>query len=102
VLKPEDKKNFVDLFHNVIINDGVKVGELLIKRSKNNDKVKDPEVFADEIKKIVDEVHKSGLQLGKLGINSLLYKVLNLCYKHQVKLEARYTTVLLAIGFLII
>lgn len=40
------------------------------------------------------------LPVGKVGINSLLQKVLVLCYQHQVKLESRFVSVVVAIGVL--
>lgn len=48
----------------------------------------------------VSEVHQSGLTLGKVGVGALLHRVLALCYKHRVKLESNFVSVVLAIGIL--
>eukprot|EP01038_Epipyxis_sp_PR26KG_P015828 gene15828-21442_t len=99
-LKPIDRRNFVDLFHSVIMNDGERVGRLMIERSRDSTHVIDPHGFTQEMKLIVNEMYNSGFALGKIGISSLLFRVLRLCYKHQVKLESRYSTILVAIGVL--
>jgi aarF domain-containing kinase len=39
-----------------------------------------------------------GLSLGKIGIGYLLQKVLVLCYTHQVKLEPKFVSVMVALG----
>ena len=40
----------------------------------------------------------SGLSLGRIGIGALLQKVLVLCYVHQVKLEPKFVSVMIAMG----
>jgi aarF domain-containing kinase len=97
-LKKEDRRNLVDLFKAVIINDGYAVGRLMIDRSRNASKVIDGDLFAHEMKAVVNEVHTVGLDLGKISISNLLQRVLMLCYQHQVKLEPRYATVIIALG----
>ena len=39
-----------------------------------------------------------GLSLGRIGIGALLQKVLVLCYVHQVKLEPKFVSVMIAMG----
>jgi aarF domain-containing kinase len=97
-LKKEDRRNLVDLFKAVIINDGYAVGRLMIDRSRDASKVIDGDLFAHEMKAVVNEVHTVGLDLGKISISNLLQRVLMLCYQHQVKLEPRYATVIIALG----
>ena len=40
------------------------------------------------------------LSLGRIGIGALLHRVLTLCYKHRVKLESNFVSVVVAIGVL--
>lgn len=97
-LEKEDRRNLVDLFKAVINNDGYAVGKLMIDRSRDASKVIDGDIFAAEMKAVVNEVHQVGLDLGKISISQLLQRVLMLCYQHQVKLEPRYATVIIALG----
>lgn len=100
-LQPEDRRNFIDLFAAVIRNDGRLVGQLMIERSRGGGmNCADREGFAQELGLLVNSVHQSGLSLGKIGVAALLQKVLVLCYQHQVKLEPKFVTVILAIGVL--
>ena len=65
-LQPEDRKNFIDLFAAVVTNDGVRVGELMVERSRGGGvDCPDREGFARQIGELVHEVHASGLALGK-------------------------------------
>lgn len=97
-LHSEDRRNLVDLFKAVITNDGKAVGKLMIERSRAKDHIIDGDAFAEEMGKIVNDVHRNGLTLGRLGVSALLQKVLILCYKHQVKLESRFASVVVAMG----
>jgi aarF domain-containing kinase len=47
---------------------------------------------------LVQEVHSSGLSLGRIGVAALLQKLLVACYRHQVKLESKFVSTILAIG----
>ena len=98
-LGPDDRRNFIDLFNAVINNDGKRVGSLMIERSRGR-YCHDPEGFSVAMGKIVSEVHAAGLSLGRIGISSLLQNVLVLCYRHQVKLESHFSSVIIAIGIL--
>lgn len=97
-LEKDDRQNLVDLFKAVINNDGYSVGRLMIDRSRDSSKVINGDIFAYEMKAVVNEVHEAGLDLRKISISTLLQRVLMLCYQHQVKLEPRYATVIIALG----
>lgn len=97
ILEPQDRKNFLDLFTAVVLNDGKRVGELMIERSRGGRCI-DPDGFASETRELVAEVHRMGLSLGKIGIGALLQRMLVLCYKHQVKLESRFASVIISLG----
>lgn len=81
------------------MNDGRRVGELMIERSRGKS-CHDPEGFAMQTEALVREVHASGLSLGRIGVAALLQKMLVLCYLHQIKLESRFASVIIAIGVL--
>lgn len=99
-LEPSDARNFVDLFRAVVTNDGYAAGEMMIQRSRGKVQVPDKEEFSKEIQRIISEVHQSGFTLRELGLSEVLQKVLHLCYKHQVKLESRFASVIVAIGII--
>jgi aarF domain-containing kinase len=96
-LSRDDKRNFIDLFRAVALNDGARVAELLIERSRGG-RCHDKESFVSSMSSIVAGVHSTGLTLGRVGLSSLLQDVLRLCYRHQVKLESRFVSVVVAIG----
>ena len=97
-LQPSDRRNLIDLFKAVITNDGYAVGKLMVERSRSTSSIQDAEGFAVAMRDIVQDVHQSGLTLGRIGVSALLQKVLGLCYKHQVKLESRFASVIVAMG----
>jgi len=98
VLKPQDRLNLIELFHAVINNDGQRAGQLMIEKSRNPSIIINPEEFSSQMSELVNEVHQTGLTLNKISISALLQKLLILCYQHQVKLESRYATILVALG----
>lgn len=58
----------------------------------------DPEGFCQEIKALVDEVHAHGLSLGRISIGNILERMLLLCHKHNVKMDAKFIQTMLALG----
>lgn len=98
-LNAEDRKNFVQLFHAVIKNDGRAVGRLMIERSRGArcDSAK-AAAFENELVGIVDDVHRSGLSLGRISLVEILQRVLTACYNNSVKLESRFVTVIIGMG----
>lgn len=101
-LSGEDRRNFIDLFSAVVRNRGTEAGNLMIERNRHpanaTMSAESREKFAAEIASVVSEVHDSGLSLGRIGVAALLQKVLVACYKHQVKLESKFVSTVLAIG----
>lgn len=96
-LSREDRRNFLDLFRAVIQNDGHRVGELLIERSRHGT-CADPAGFAAGVEALVADVHESGLSLGRISVAALLSSMLRLCYVHRVRLESRFASVIIAMG----
>ena len=100
-LRETDRHNFIALFKAVISNDGKNVGKLMIEKSRGSiDDVIDRKGFESGMEKVVDEVFEHGLSLGRIGIADLLQRVLVLCFKHHVKLESNFVSVVVAIGVL--
>ncbi|RYG61662.1 hypothetical protein EON64_18415, partial [archaeon] len=64
------------------------MGRLLVERSRNPGTVRDAEGFQQGIEGLVGRVHGSGLNLGHMGVSTLLKEVMQLCYHHQVKIES--------------
>ena len=60
-LDKEDRRNFIDLFAAVVQNDGKRVGELMVDRSRGGGaKCINREKFVAEIGELVTSVHSSG------------------------------------------
>ena len=97
-LEPGDRRNFIDLFKAIVLNDGRRVGRLIIERSLNFGLCRNPEKFELELQSVVSAVHSSGLSLGRMGVGELLKRVLVSCYENNVKLEPRFVTIVLSIG----
>eukprot|EP01041_Mallomonas_annulata_P005735 gene5735-11597_t len=98
-LAPIDRKNFIDLFYAVITNNGKKVANLLIERSKEQ-KCLNVNEFEDKIQAIVNDVYSNGLNLGRIGIDKILHRVFIACYLHQVKLDSHFASIIVSIGVL--
>jgi aarF domain-containing kinase len=56
-----------------------------------------PEEYMREMGKLVSYVHAHGLSLNKISVSELLQNVLRLSYEHNVKLESRFVSVIVAI-----
>ena len=97
-----ERRDFLDLFQAVVQNKGEVAGRLMIERNRHPKNASMSEAtrqaFAMEVASVVDEVHSSGLSLGRIGVAALLQKLLVACYRHQVKLESKFVSTVLAIG----
>ena len=56
-----------------------------------------PDEYKEEMSKLVAYVHSQGLSLSKISVGDLLRDVLRLSYDHNVKLESRFVSVVVAI-----
>lgn len=96
-LVPQDRKDFLALFKAVIDNDGHEAARLMMSRQGADSPVLQPDVYEREMAQIINYVHKNGLRLKKINVSDLLREVLRLSYEHNVKLESRFVTVVVAI-----
>jgi len=109
-LQPFDRKNFISLFRAVIDNDGREVARLMMEYSPRTkaitgDEATDaafatvirPDEYAAKMAELVSYVHAQGLSLKNISVSELLRNVLSLSYEHNVKLESRFVSVVVAI-----
>jgi aarF domain-containing kinase len=101
-LNAEDRKNFVTLLKLVIEGDGVGVARLMMDKSRERNPkqvIIDPQGFERSMDHLLSNIfHNGGLKLANNGVSKLLNEVLLLCYKHRVRLESGFSSVMLAIG----
>ncbi|CAM9623866.1 unnamed protein product [Discosporangium mesarthrocarpum] len=98
-LGEEDRRNFVDLFHAVVIGDGKGAGMLMIQRARGQE-CSDPKGFCQEMDDLVQGARANRLCLGEVHVGDIIGSVLELCLRYQVKLEPRFVSVAVAIGIL--
>lgn len=108
-LLPFDRKNFISLFRAVVDNDGHEVARLMMEYSPRSAPqsagssetsfatVIRPDEYAEKMAEMVSYVHEQGLSLGNISVSELLRNVLHLSYEHNVKLESRFVSVVVAI-----
>jgi aarF domain-containing kinase len=96
-LAPKNRVNFLSVFYAVITNHGEKVGDLMIEKSATHS-CTNPTAFRETLRQLVAQVHKEGLSLKNVMIGDLLQRLLIACYVYQVKLEAKFVSLILALG----
>jgi aarF domain-containing kinase len=69
-------------------------------RARNpNQTIIDPKGFEDSMEAIISEAFRhGGVRLADNGVTKLLNEVLLLCYRHRVRLESGFSSIMLAIG----
>jgi len=95
-LRPKDWRNFIDVFTAVVNRRGHEVGRLILERSPHQE-CPDPERYARDVEKLVNEATRTNIQLSKLQVGVLLTEVLNLSRYHRVKLDSAFTPTILAV-----
>ncbi|CAM9290423.1 unnamed protein product [Laminaria digitata] len=98
-LDQHDRKNFIDLFYAVVVGDGKQAGRLMIERARDQ-QCTDPEGFCRGVDALVQKARSRGLRLGQIQAGQLLTTMFALCVKHEVKLESKFTSVVIAIAVL--
>lgn len=98
-LNPQDRRNFLELFRAVAMQDGKRAGELMIERSRKHS-CSNPAAFEAEMEKLVNGALSKGLKLSNIQVGTLLARVLSLCGRYQVKLESNFVRVIIAIAVL--
>ena len=94
-LTPQDHRNFKTVFKAVCVGDGRLVGKEFLQQSKQE--CQNPELFIDEMEKIVHQTRSQGFSLTKLDVGELLSNVFSLLRSHRVKLDPNFVSVILSI-----
>ncbi|MBI2129303.1 AarF/ABC1/UbiB kinase family protein [Candidatus Woesearchaeota archaeon] len=79
------KNQSLDLFIALLEKDSREVKSLLMKIGKSDDAI-GLETFEDEITEVINEWR--GAQIRQMNITSMLRNLLNLCFKHNIKMPA--------------
>ena len=101
-LSSNDRRNLVDLFRAVILDNGEQAGRLMVERARFErcSQVEGGvDAFAAGVGAIVSEFHdnrKKGLTLGAVRIGSLLGRVLDLCRIHGVEIDPAMANIVLS------
>ncbi|CAM9269164.1 unnamed protein product [Ectocarpus fasciculatus] len=98
-LDEEDRRNFCDLFHAVVVGEGKRAGSLMVERARNQ-RCQDPDGFCEGVDEVVQRARSSGMRLGEMQAGDLLGRIFRLCLKHEVKLESKFARTLIAIAVL--
>jgi aarF domain-containing kinase len=101
-LNAEDRKNFILLLKYVVEGQGREVGRLMMNKSRARNPTQviiDPEGFESAMEVIItDAFSHGGVRLADNGVTKILNEVLLLCYRHRVRLESGFSSIMLAIG----
>lgn len=93
-LSPEDRRNFVEVFHALATNNGREAGRLMVERTPGDRSlVRDEEAFIEGVSKLVSQVWDGGLMLGKVRLGQVFSDMLSLACDHRVQLETGFVTV---------
>lgn len=93
-LSPRNRRDFMELFHAIAMNDGSQAGRLIVERSPG-----DPSVVVDRagfvagVARLVGEVRGHGLSLGSIRLGEVFGEMLGLALAHRVKLETSFVKV---------
>lgn len=94
-LSPRDFDNFFTVFRSVVLNRGDIVARTFLNNSLNE--CPKPEEFEKEMELLVNRFREKTLSLAQVDVGDLLGRVFNLLIYHKVKLESRFSSVMLAI-----
>lgn len=91
-----DRENLILTFKAVVLGNSMKVGELFLERSYHE--CLDKEKFIAEMGNIVSNARNAQLSLDRIDVCSLLYSVFDTLMKHKVRLDANFSSVVIAIA----
>lgn len=96
-LSPTNRINFINLFEQLCDYNGVKIGNLLIERSKTPETVIDRPDFIQQCDKMMKNVAKQEFTLGNFSIGELLNEMMTLVRSHHIKLESEFVGVIVGL-----
>jgi len=93
-LPPRDRRNFVELFHAIAINDGMLAGRLMLERSPGDPSlVLDGPGFVSGVERLISSTRGTGITLGGVRLGEVFSDLLGLALSHRVKLETCFVQV---------
>ncbi|KAG7454790.1 hypothetical protein MATL_G00263630 [Megalops atlanticus] len=95
-LSDSDLRNFRAVFTAVVLRQGEKVAELILKHARANE-CRDVVRFQQEMAELVNKALSDTLSLGKVQVADLLSRVFGLLIRHKVKLESNFASIVFAI-----
>ncbi|XP_036376224.1 uncharacterized aarF domain-containing protein kinase 2 [Megalops cyprinoides] len=95
-LSDSDLRNFRAVFTAVVLRQGEKVAELILKHARANE-CRDVARFQQEMAELVNKALSDTLSLGKVHVADLLSRVFGLLIRHKVKLESNFASIVFAI-----
>jgi len=95
-LSEGDRFNLIHTFRAVVVGDSNKVAELFLERSYHE--CKDVDAFKKELAAIVDEARGTQLSLDRIDACQLLQNVFSTLMRHKVRLDANFSSVVIAIA----
>lgn len=94
----QDRRNFVELFHAIVQNQGQMAGQLMVERSPGcRAEVLDEGAFVKGVEDLICQMRGAGIMLGKLKFGELFGRLLSLACQHRVKLETSFVNVAVSI-----
>lgn len=94
----KDRRDFVDLFYAIVMNQGRRAGQLMVERSPGcRDEVIDEGGFVRGIDELITQMRDAGVMLGKLKFGEMFARMLGLACTHKVKLETSFVSVAVSI-----
>jgi len=91
-----DRQNLLETFRAIVLGESGRVGELFLERS--NHSCQDSAAFVREIQQIVDAARSAQLSLDRVDVTTLLQSVFSTLMRHQVRLDANFSSVVIAIA----
>ncbi|XP_066524664.1 uncharacterized aarF domain-containing protein kinase 2 [Hoplias malabaricus] len=95
-LSETDLLNLRSVFTAVVLKQGERVAELILKHARASE-CKDVPLFKKEMAELVNHALSDTLSLGKVQVTELLSQVFRLLIHHKVKLESNFASVVFAI-----
>jgi len=93
-LNRRDRRNFVELFHALAMNNGTRAGQLMVERSPGDPRrVLDKVGFIASVERLVASVRGSGVTLGSVRLGEVFGEMLGLALTHRVKLETSFVQI---------
>lgn len=94
-LSAVDRQNLIAVFTAIVTNDFSEVGRLFLERSDH--RCQDPEAFIADMGSLVASLRADQLSLARVDVSELLRQLFDTLLRHKVKLDASFSSVILAI-----